>query len=70
MIVSDKLLSCFIANYIEIMKNYIVRIYFSKSYLKPHVEYHIDVLNSEKSKVISKLTRRHYDMFREEIINN
>lgn len=53
------------------MKNlYIVRIYFSKSYLKPHTENYIDVLNSEKHKIISRLVRKHFDQFREEIIKD
>lgn len=53
------------------MKNYnIVRIYFSKSYLKPHTENHIDVIYSEKGKILSKLKRKHYDMFREELIKD
>lgn len=52
------------------MKNlyYIVRIYFSKSYLKPHEEYHLDIINTEKNKIINRLKRKHYDTFREEIL--
>ena len=54
------------------MKNsyYIVRIYFSKSYLKPHTENYIDVINTQKNQLISKLKRKHYDQFREEIIKD
>lgn len=48
---------------------YIIRLYFSKSYLKPHTEYYIDVVNTKKRQLINKLKRRHYDTFREEIIN-
>lgn len=48
---------------------YIIRIYFSKSYLKPHTENYIDVVNTHKNKVLSKLKRKHYDVFREEILN-
>lgn len=51
-------------------KYYIVRIYFSKSYLKPHNEYHSDVISTEKNKIINKLKRKHYDTFREELIEN
>lgn len=47
---------------------YIVRIYFSKSYLKPHTEYYIDVVNTQKNRIIGKLKRKHYDVFREEIL--
>lgn len=51
------------------MKNYyLIRIYFSKSYLKPHTENYIDVVNSEKNRIISKLKRRKFDTFREEMI--
>lgn len=49
-------------------KDYIIRIYFSKSYLKPHTENYIDVVNTYKNKVLSKLKRKHYDVFREEIL--
>lgn len=53
------------------MKNCnIIRIYFAKSYLKSFQEYHIDVFWTEKNRIISKLKRKHYDMFREEIIEN
>ena len=53
------------------MKNYnIIRIYFAKSYLKPFQEYHIDVFWTEKNRIISKLKRKHYDVFREEVIKD
>ena len=57
--------------YMNSMKNnYFIRIYFAKSYLKPFQEYHIDVFWTEKNRIISKLKRKHYDMFREEFIEN
>lgn len=51
------------------MKDYnIIRIYFSKSYLKPYTEYYIDVISTRKNQIIGKLKRKHYDVFREEIL--
>lgn len=45
-----------------------VRIYFEKKFLKPHSEHKIDVIDSNKNKIIKLLEKRGFTVNKVEIL--